>query len=166
MSILSCPAEGSLLEGFQGACRGKIRRTPSPVLTGINGSMLPEGREVQMTAHGREQQRADMQLQSEFARQNKCAHFSRGHELEFNAVVGSLASVVWARIDEERMDAVGQSRGAGRVAAESVHDTRSETCFLEKLPTAALRRRLAFVCYAGRQLPGETLKCRSKLAHD
>ena len=99
----------------------------------------------------------------EFASQNKCAQFARCHELVFNAVVGNLTSIVRARIDEERMDAVGQSRSAGRVAAEGVHGARSETCFLEKLPAAALRRRLAFVRHAGRQLPGGTLKCGAKL---
>jgi hypothetical protein len=40
-----------------------------------------------MAAHPREQQRPDVQLQSEFARQNKRAQFARRRKLEFNAVL-------------------------------------------------------------------------------
>jgi hypothetical protein len=65
-----------------------------PALIGINGLTLSKDRKIQMAAHAREQQRANMQLQNEFARQNECAQFTRRYELEFNAVVQGIASVV------------------------------------------------------------------------
>src|SRR6478609_784126 len=61
---------------------------------------------------------------------------------------------------------VGQSRSAGRVAAEVVHCARNEARFLEKFTAAAVYGCLVFVRHAGGQLPGEAFKCRSKLAHD
>ena len=127
---------------------------------------LPKCRQVEMAAHPREQQRSDVQLQSEFARQNKRAQLTRRRKFEFDAVVQSLSTVVRNRIDEERMYPVGQSRRAGRVAAKVVHCARNETRFLEKFTAAAVYGCLVFVRHAGRQLPSEAFKCRSKLTHD
>jgi hypothetical protein len=77
--IFPCPATGPFLEGFQGVCRGEIRRIPSRVLIEVNGRVpgLTEGGEVEMAAHACEHQGADMQLQHEFSGQNKFHPWSR-----------------------------------------------------------------------------------------
>ena len=60
----------------------------------VDGSTLSKGCEIQMAAHAREQQRADMQLQREFTRQNECTQFIGRHQFELNAVVEDIVIVV------------------------------------------------------------------------
>src|SRR5262245_50411884 len=56
-----------LLEGFQGGCRGKIRRTFGAEAGRANAPIfLAECSDVEVAAHGCEQQCTNMRLQYEF----------------------------------------------------------------------------------------------------
>lgn len=74
-----------LLEGFQGICRGRIRRSPKSKQIVAETLDLAKRGEIEVSAQARKQQRTDMELQSEITCKNELGELVRRDQPDLDA---------------------------------------------------------------------------------